>query len=223
MKKNILGFATVLVFIFTAHSAFAHVIVSPNQVGIAETTTFTISVPTENDGNTTGLRLLIPDGVNFVTPDEVAGWKVSVVRAAAVAGQTEPDGDPAPGRITEIDWTGGVIPSDFRQEFNFQAQVPATPTTLDWKAYQTYDDGSVVSWDQAPLTSSSNPEKMESDTQGPYSETAVVNDLTGSTQGAAAQTSKAPASNVSSSTEVYAALLLSIVAFVLALYAILRK
>jgi len=69
---------------------------------------------------------------------------------------------------TEIDWTAGSIPAGQRDEFKFQAQVPPTAQNLAWKAYQTYQDGSVLSWDQAPSSSAKNP----------YSVTSILDDLT---------------------------------------------
>lgn len=44
--------------------------------------------------------------------------------------------------------------------------------SLEWKAYQTYADGSVISWDADPKVSDAN-----SETTTPYSVTDVVNDL----------------------------------------------
>ena len=46
-----------------------------------------------------------------------------------------------------------------------------------WKAYQTYQDGTVVAWDADPNGIE------ESDTKGPYSVTAIEDDLTQSDGG----------------------------------------
>lgn len=54
-------------------------------------------------------------------------------------------------------------------EFAFTAQSPANETKLTWKAYQTYSDGSVVSWDRGGSS--------EGGDSGPASYTKVVNDL----------------------------------------------
>jgi hypothetical protein len=61
-------------------------------------------------------------------------------------GESE-DGDEKVERVSEISWTGGNIPAGQRDEFLFSAQAPASSTTIPWKAYQTYADGSVVAWD----------------------------------------------------------------------------
>lgn len=138
--------------------ASAHVIVQPKQVGIGATETFTVSVPTEKDNPTVGLRLVLPAGLEEVTPIVKSSWKIDVKK----------DGD----KVTEINWTGGSIPPDQADQFSFRAQAPANPTDLKWKAYQTYQDGSTVNWDQDPSSAS---DKKDEGT--PYSVTNVVNDL----------------------------------------------
>lgn len=159
MRHRIHAFITSLVssFVLLAGAASAHVVVKPSQVGVAEFQTFTVSVPSEKDVPTTSLRLLIPDGVGNVTPTVKPEWKITTKKDK--------------GQVTEIDWNGGSIPADFRDDFTFSAQAPANAAELHWKAYQTYADGSVVSWDAAPTANEDTTDK------GPYSITKVVNDL----------------------------------------------
>jgi uncharacterized protein YcnI len=142
----------------------AHVIVTPSKVGIATTQTFSVSVPSEKDGlSVTTVRLLIPAGMKEVIPSVHPGWKIEIKKDAKDV-------------VTEIDWTGGPIPGGQRDDLTFNAQVPVSATTVNWKAYQTYSDGTVVSWDQAPVAG-----KETDDSLTPYSVTAVVNDLATST------------------------------------------
>jgi len=49
-------------FLVMAPTALAHVIVQPNQVGVATFQTFTIGVPNEKETSVTALKLLLPDG-----------------------------------------------------------------------------------------------------------------------------------------------------------------
>lgn len=151
-------------------TASAHVVVTPAQAGVASWTTFKVSVPSEKAVATYKLRLDIPAGLKHVTPNVKPGWSISTTKSGP--------GDDAV--ITEITWIGGLIPAERRDEFFFSAQVPAEATTLKWKAYQTYTDGSVVSWDAEPQVPSATPgEKPAQDfsKSGPYSLTEVVNDL----------------------------------------------
>jgi uncharacterized protein YcnI len=159
MKSVLLA---VVVAMLGAGVASAHVTIKPNQVGVGAFQTFTVGVPNEKDIVVTGVRLVMPSGLGEVSVTVKPGWTV----------QTQKSGD----EVTEISWSGGSIPAEQRDDFTFSAQAPADPTDLQWKAYQTYEDGTVVSWDQDPAVS-----KDAVDNKGPFSVTNVVNDLTSST------------------------------------------
>lgn len=163
-KTKIWAVLTGLVGLLLAASpALAHVVVKPSQVGIGSYQEFTMGVPSEKDSSTMSIRLVIPGGLSSVTPNVKPGWTIEVKKTG--------EGDSA--KVTEIDWTGGSIPSGQRDDFLFQAQVPAQPTTLQWKAYQTYADGEEVDWINPPTT------KADDDSAPPpYSQTKVINDLT---------------------------------------------
>lgn len=160
MKRKIIisaASASVALLLSTV-SVFAHVIVTPNTVGIGKTQNFSMAVPNEKDTPITAVKLMIPNGVKEVMPNVQAGWTVTPVK----------NGD----NVTEIDWTGGNIPPHQRVDLLFSAQVPATETTLKWSAIQTYQDGSTIEWTHDPT---SNPE--DDSAPPPYSKTMVVNDL----------------------------------------------
>ncbi len=172
MRKALIGTATVMTgLMISVTSVFAHVSVKPNQAGAAAFQTFTVGVPNEKDNPTVGLRLLVPEGLKFVSPNVKPGWAIQVKKTG------EKDAE----KVTEIVWTGGSIPAGQRDDFAFSAQVPSSETTLNWKAYQTYEDGAVVSWDQDPALlktmSEENMEKIEKAGKGPFSQTKIVNDL----------------------------------------------
>lgn len=162
MKKiNLLLLLFLILFLVGGVSA--HVVVKPAQVGIGSFQTFTMGVPVEKDIPTTGLRLVIPEGLNYVTPNVKQGWKIEVKKTGT--------GEDA--KVIEITWTGGSIPAGQRDEFLFSAKVPATETSLNWKAYQTYSDGMVVAWDHDPAAAKSD----DDESLPPYSVTKVINDL----------------------------------------------
>ncbi len=154
------GMALGMMALFAANVASAHVVVKPATAGVGSFTSFSMGVPSEKDAATVSVRLMLPAGLSYVTPNVKPGWTISEKT------------DMGTGAVTEIDWTGGTIPSKERDEFMFSAQVPATETTLAWKAYQTYSDGSVVAWDAAPVAKGSGAAETT-----PYSTTKVVNDL----------------------------------------------
>lgn len=170
MKKILkLILSTLSIFFFSVVPAYAHVVVKPDTVGISAFQTFTIGVPNEKDSPVVGLRLVIPEGLNYVSPNVKSGWTIEVKKS----------GEEENSKITEISWEGGSIPVGQRDDFLFSAQVPGNETTLKWRAYQTFQNGDIISWDQKTLSNMSdeNKEKMEREGKGPYSETKIINDL----------------------------------------------
>ncbi len=166
MKRKIVSITvmTILLLVISTKNIFAHVVVKPAQAGVGQSLNFTMSVPSEKTMPTTAVRLVLPEGLTSVRPLVKPGWKIEIKKS----------GEEDTARVTEINWTGGAIPSDQKDEFVVSAKVPAEATTLIWKAYQTYADGSVVTWDQAPSTEQG---KDDDDKAGPYSQTKIVNDL----------------------------------------------
>jgi len=164
MKRAIQGGALVgilvsfisLTFSFTAS---AHVVVTPGQVETSQRTTFAVSVPNEHDTAVVGVRLVIPEGLTSVRPYVKSGWDVNV--------KTTGEGESL--SATEITWTsaGATVPVNLKDDFLFSAKAPAAATELKWKAYETYQNGLVVAWEQTP---------SDSESTKPYSITQVVNE-----------------------------------------------
>ncbi len=155
MKKYILIAAFVLIPACTS----AHVVVSPKTAPGASYQTFVVSVPSERALATTKVRLLIPEGLTSVRPNVKPGWNIELVKENV--GTTTV--------VKEIVWSGGSIPTEFRDEFSLSGKTMATGT-LVWKAYQTYRDGNEVAWDAAPAPGEHNHAAVE----GPYSETMIT-------------------------------------------------
>ena len=161
MRRLLTGTVITITMILAVPAvAFAHVIVTPNQAGVGEELVFNVSVPNERGVAVNSVKLDIPNGVSNVTPTVIPGWSINT--------------DGSTDNVTAITWTG-TIPVGQREDFSFGAQVPANATQLDWKAYQTYADGTVVHWDQKPAGSDD-----ATGNAGPYSVTKVINDLTSS-------------------------------------------
>ncbi len=174
----------------------AHISITPHEVGIGTSQTFILSVPNEKDIPTTGIKLLIPKNVKHITPTVKSGWQITTTSA----GDT----------TTSIEWTGGSIPTQQRDEFSFSARTPDKTATLIWKTYQTYENGTVVSWDKQPTTDSHD---EEGENSGPYATTLIIDDL------------RLPAPhNVSEKTALPdVPLILSILAIILATISFLKK
>jgi uncharacterized protein YcnI len=180
MRKNITKFLQILgisvgISLFATTQVTAHVVVRPAEVKTASFTTFTIGVPVEKDIPTTSLKLLIPEGLQYVTPTLKTGWFVSAEKEPIEEGTGHSD-----AKVTSITWSGNTIPAGFRDEFTFSAKVPEAATQLEWKAYQTYADGTVVAWDKTETEQPKN-EAGEPDfsAAGPFSVTKIVTETEG--------------------------------------------
>src|ERR687893_1561152 len=116
--------------------AWAHVVVSPEEVAAGDYETLTVSVPTEKEVPTTEIQVEVPKGFLLSGVQPVPGWEHAF----------EEDG----GIVTAVTFSGGEIrPREF-QQFLVQAQAPEEPGEYPWKAIQTYEDGSVVEWTGPP-------------------------------------------------------------------------
>jgi uncharacterized protein YcnI len=128
-----LGICTMLA---VSAPAWAHVVVSPEVVTAGDYETLTVSVPTEKEVPTTKIRVEVPEGFLLSGVQPVPGWEHAF----------QEDG----GVVRAVTFSGGEIrPQEF-QQFLLQAQAPEEPGKYSWKAFQTYEDGSVVEWTGAP-------------------------------------------------------------------------
>lgn len=165
MKNYLSIFFVIALFLVYSQEVSAHSTVSPSQVPDSKYETFTLSVPTERDVPTIGVRLLIPEGLERVTPFVKAGWSIEVKKAQ---NGEEP-------KVTEIIWTNGAIPAGQKDVFEFTARTPQEAATLIWKAYQTYEGGEVVAWDRDPKQP--NEDEVDGKVKNPYSVTEVIADV----------------------------------------------
>jgi uncharacterized protein YcnI len=116
--------------------AWAHVVVSPEEVVAGDYETLTVSVPTEKEIPTTKIRVEVPEGFLLSGVQPVPGWKHTFEEDRGV--------------VRTVTFSGGEIrPREF-QQFLLQAQAPDKPGEYLWKAFQTYKDGSVVEWTGPP-------------------------------------------------------------------------
>lgn len=107
----------------------------PNESATATTTGVTVTLPTE-------------DPLKSVRSAPVPGWTATVAKSA--------DGTP-----TAVTWTAGPGSSIGADQFGqFAINVGPLPaaSTISFDATQTYSDGSVVEWNEAPNADGSEPE-----------------------------------------------------------------
>lgn len=113
-------------------AAAAHVEITPEKVKADSVARLTIEVPTELKVPTVKLEVKLPPGLTPVRPVAKAGWKST-------------------NRNGVLTWFGGQIPSGRSGTFVFRAHMPDTPgKELVFPAVQTYANGEVVRWIDAP-------------------------------------------------------------------------
>ncbi len=177
--------------------ASAHVRVLPEDVPAGTYEVLTVRVPTEKDIPTTGVRVEVPEGFTISRVEPVPGWDYELEEEGSI--------------VSAITWSGSEIEETEFQEFNIQGQTPEETGEYPWRAFQTYQDGSVVEW--------VGPE----DAEEPAS---VVSVTEGGPNDSAAQQSGSEASTGSglvTQLAAYGGLVLGTLALVIALVALLRR
>ncbi|MEH7494788.1 YcnI family copper-binding membrane protein [Neobacillus niacini] len=141
MKKIMTSFVVMFaVFSLFAGMASAHVTVLPKETTQGSYEMFTVRVPSENETvPTTQIKVEFPSDVTISRFEPKPGWKYEIEKDSA-------------GKITSVTWTAenvGLSSTEFGL-FNMQGKVADAATEIAFKAYQTYQDGSVVEWIGAP-------------------------------------------------------------------------
>jgi len=137
LRRTGLGSALAAVLVLAGSAtASAHIQVTPSLAAPNDPVHFTVLVPGESERETTKVELKVPADVLPFSFGTTPGWKRTLVEAPN-------------GAVDRIVWTGRM-PKDGFAEFSFLAGTPEKPTTLTWKAVQTYAGGQVVRWIGAP-------------------------------------------------------------------------
>ncbi|MGV0743222.1 YcnI family protein [Mycolicibacterium sp. XJ870] len=135
--------------LLTAAPASAHVHVDAESAAPGSTSVLIFRVPGESDTGalTTQLSVALPDVASART-EVMPGWTAKL------------DRDAAAGTVKSVTWTAapgvGISAEQFAL-FKISVKLPEAET-VSFPATQTYSDGTVVRWDQAPLPDGGEPE-----------------------------------------------------------------
>ncbi|MCV7361096.1 YcnI family copper-binding membrane protein [Mycolicibacterium neworleansense] len=141
--------AVAVIGLLTAAPAWAHVHVDADNPTPGTTSVLTFRVPGESDSGalTTQLTVDLPDVASART-EVMPGWTAKL------------DRDASAGTVRTVTWTaapGVGISSEQFALFRLSVKLPDAETA-SFPVTQTYSDGSVVRWDEAPLPDGSEPE-----------------------------------------------------------------
>ena len=139
MRRAFIVVASAAALATTAPStAAAHVQIAPTIVAPDDPVKFTVLVPGERESETTKVAVKMPAGLLPFSYEATPGWRRGLVKAPN-------------GSVEQIVWTGRLARDGF-VEFSFLAGTPPHLGDLSFKAVQTYSDGTVVRWIEAPDT-----------------------------------------------------------------------
>jgi uncharacterized protein YcnI len=152
MKHRILAVAALATGALAVPAAAqAHVTLQPKAQTAGAYTVVNVRVPNERDAaSTTKVRVEFPDGIYSVSYAAQAGWRVAVKKSPIATPVQTVDG-PITEHVSSVTFTGSgkglgrIAPGQFK-EFPLSLQMPATPATLTFPAYQWYTGGELVKW-----------------------------------------------------------------------------
>ena len=156
--------ATAAGLLVGAGTAAAHVAVTPTTASAGEeSVNLTFHVPNESEtAGTVGVTVRLPAGHPFadVSVKAVPGWTVTPKKQTLPAPVTEGD-ITIKEAVTSVTWAAEsatrIGPGEFA-EFEISAGPVPAVESLQFPVTQTYDDGTIVKWDEPTPASGAEPE-----------------------------------------------------------------
>ncbi|WGL51270.1 YcnI family protein [Nocardioides sp. BP30] len=156
--------APALAVVGLALPASAHVTVNPSTASAGGYTKLTFRVPTESDtASTTKVAVYFPTDHPFasVSVKPHPGWSFKVTDEKLKTPISSDDGQVTQA-VSRIVWTAdsaadAIKPGEF-DEFDVSVGPLPDSGTVEFKALQTYSDGSVVRWIQDSVAGQDEPE-----------------------------------------------------------------
>lgn len=147
-----------------ASSASAHVTVSSTDATRGGFGKITVRVPNESaSAGTTRVSVSLPADwpLAHVSVKPHAGWSISAPKVS-LARPVEQGDVTITEAVSTVIWTAdpgvSIKPGEF-DEFEFSAgRLPSDRASMSFPAVQTYSDGKVVRWDEAPGQGPTEPE-----------------------------------------------------------------
>ena len=155
---------TGLALVVGAGTAAAHVAVDPSTAAAGdEAVTLTFRVPNESEtAGTVAVTVTLPADhpFAFASVGQVAGWTVTPTKQTLPSPVTEGDLT-IKEAVTSVTWTAQagnrIGPGEFA-EFEISAGPVPDVASLEFPTTQTYDDGTVVEWNEPTPASGEEPE-----------------------------------------------------------------
>ncbi|MFI7699941.1 YcnI family protein [Nonomuraea sp. NPDC049480] len=153
--------ATAVLTAGLALPALAHVTIQPGTAEQGGFTKVAFRVPNERDNaSTTKIEVSFPTDhpLAFVSVKPLPGWEVKVTESKLPKPVKTEYGD-LEEAVTKVVWSGGKInPGEFQEFEVSMGQLPKDTGQLMFPTKQTYSNGEVVDWSEAPKADGTEPE-----------------------------------------------------------------
>ncbi|MEV4415088.1 YcnI family protein [Catellatospora sp. NPDC049609] len=154
LRTSIVALSAAAAVLLHGSPSAAHVTVTPSTATAGGYGTFSFKVPNERPtASTTRLEVVFPTEhpVTAVSVRPMPGWTITVNRQPATTATPAAGEHAAAAPVTSIVWQDGAVgPGEFQLFDVSVGPLPKSPTTLMFKALQTYSDGEVVRWIDPP-------------------------------------------------------------------------
>ena len=140
--------------------AWAHVSITPSAAPKGSFTVLSFNVPNEEaTANTTKVVIVFPTDhpIGDASVEAVPGWTVTVDKAKLDKPIQTDEGEVTEA-VSQVTWTGGTIEPEHFQQFTIEVGLPDDADSLEFKALQTYDDGTTVRWIESTPPGGTEPE-----------------------------------------------------------------
>ncbi len=143
--------------------ASAHVTVVPSSLPKGGFQILSFSVPNEEeDANTVTVEVTVPtkNPIAFVSVKPMTGWTITTETTTLAKPVKTGDGTVTEA-VSKITWTataGGLEPGQFDLFTISAGPLPTKPSKLEFKAVQTYSDGTVVRWIEPTVKGAPEPD-----------------------------------------------------------------
>jgi uncharacterized protein YcnI len=132
------GLAMLFIALGNAH---AHIVLEEQSAPAGSSYRAVFRVGHGCDGSaTTGIRVVLPDGIVGAKPMPKPGWTIDI-KSEPLKEPFTVNGRKAESRVSEVSWTGGLLPDAWYDEFVIRMTLPASPGKRWFKVYQTCESG----------------------------------------------------------------------------------
>jgi uncharacterized protein YcnI len=152
------------VVLLGAGTAGAHVEVTPSSLPKGGEAVFSFSVPNEEENaNTIVLEVTFPTKfpIASVLVKPMTGWTITTETAKLAKPITTDDGTVTEA-VSKVTWTAlpnqGLAPGQFDLFTVSAGPLPKKTSKLEFKALQTYSDGTIVRWIDPTVKGTPEPE-----------------------------------------------------------------